>query len=229
MAVGCSGHRRHVGQERGRRLGRAAAAAAAASTVAFAVSSSRCCSAARGACPPPPLPSPRIAATVEDPSTSAPQAPLRHLATAGLGRRNSTRSLVDRPLGSKTRAQVRGEPRRGSSSSLVRRGRSRAVFAAGLRALAPAEATRESIAGKKKDFLRASSRPTKPLGFLAASTVERDPARPEAHRPPSPPPRRRRRRTRPSRRTQSDPLRCRRRATRRRRRVLLPLLPAASP
>ena len=24
--------------------------------------------------------------------------------------------------------------------------------------------------------------PTKPLGFLAASTVERDPARPEAHR-----------------------------------------------
>ena len=56
-----------------------------------------------------------------------------------------------------------------------------AVFAAGLRALAPAEATRESIAGKKKDFLRVKV-PTKPLGFLAASTVERDPARPEAHR-----------------------------------------------
>ena len=57
-----------------------------------------------------------------------------------------------------------------------------AVFAAGLRALAPAEATRGSIiAGKKKDFLRVKV-PTKPLGFLAASTVERDPARPEAHR-----------------------------------------------
>ena len=57
-----------------------------------------------------------------------------------------------------------------------------AVFAAGLRALAPAEATRGSIiAGKKKDFLRVKC-PTKPLGFLAASTVERDPARPEAHR-----------------------------------------------
>ena len=52
---------------------------------------------------------------------------------------------------------------------------------AGLRALAPAEATRDSIAGKKKDFLRVKV-PTKPLGFLAASTVERDPARPEAHR-----------------------------------------------
>ena len=53
---------------------------------------------------------------------------------------------------------------------------------AGLRALAPAEATRGSIiAGKKKDFLRVKV-PTKPLGFLAASTVERDPARPEAHR-----------------------------------------------
>ena len=56
-----------------------------------------------------------------------------------------------------------------------------AIFAAGLRALAPAEATRGSIAGKKKDFLRVKV-PTKPLGFLAASTVERDPARPEAHR-----------------------------------------------
>jgi len=57
-----------------------------------------------------------------------------------------------------------------------------AVFAAGLRALAPAEATRGSITGKqKKDFLRVKV-PTKPLGFLAASTVERDPARPEAHR-----------------------------------------------
>ena len=53
---------------------------------------------------------------------------------------------------------------------------------AGLRALAPAEATRGSITGKqKKDFLRVKV-PTKPLGFLAASTVERDPARPEAHR-----------------------------------------------
>ena len=53
---------------------------------------------------------------------------------------------------------------------------------AGLRALAPAEATRGSIiAGKKKDFLRVKV-PTKPLGFLAASTVERDPAWPEAHR-----------------------------------------------
>ena len=56
-----------------------------------------------------------------------------------------------------------------------------AVFAAGLRALAPAEATRGSIAGKKKDFLRVKC-PTKPLGFLAASAVERDPARPEAYR-----------------------------------------------
>ena len=56
-----------------------------------------------------------------------------------------------------------------------------AIFAAGLRALAPAEATRGSIAGKKKDFLRVKV-PTKPLGFLASSTIERDPARPEAHR-----------------------------------------------
>ena len=56
-----------------------------------------------------------------------------------------------------------------------------AIFAAGLRALAPAEATRGSIAGKKKDFLRVKV-PTKPLGFLASSVVERDPARPEAHR-----------------------------------------------
>ena len=51
-----------------------------------------------------------------------------------------------------------------------------AIFAAGLRALAPAEATRGSIAGKKKDFLRVKV-PTKPLGFLASSVVERDPAR----------------------------------------------------
>ena len=47
--------------------------------------------------------------------------------------------------------------------------------------MAPAEATRGSIAGKKKDFLRVKV-PTKPLGFLASSTIERDPARPEAHR-----------------------------------------------
>ena len=38
-----------------------------------------------------------------------------------------------------------------------------AIFAAGLRALAPAEATRGSIAGKKKDFLRVKV-PTKPRG-----------------------------------------------------------------
>ena len=43
------------------------------------------------------------------------------------------------------------------------------------------KATRGSIAGKKKDFLRVKC-PTKPLGFLAASAVERDPARPEAYR-----------------------------------------------
>ena len=70
------------------------------------------------------------------------------------------------------------------SQSKAERGRKRrereekdcAIFAAGLRALAPAEATRGSIAGKKKDFLRVKV-PTKPLGFLASSVVERDPAR----------------------------------------------------